>query len=254
MKYSKLVFTAFILVFVSTFAFAGGHSKKSVLIVVTNHSELGNTGERTGYFLAEVAHPWHVFKEAGYSVEFASPKGGFAPMDPKSFDLDDPINKKLWHDLKVVENLVHTQALPSIDLSKYSAIFFAGGHGTMWDFPDDESVIAAVRNFVESDRPVGAVCHGPAALVNVTLSDGTHLLEGRRVNGFTNEEEEAVNLTEEMPFLLETKMREAGGKFTESDLWQPHVAVGGVVVTGQNPASASKAAETIVEMLDGDSE
>ena len=157
--------------------------------------------------------------------------------------------RALWHDLDAVEQLVHTKALSTLDLSGYSAIFFAGGHGTMWDFPTEPSVSDAVRLFFESDRPVGAVCHGPAALVNVTLSDGSHLLKGRKVNGFTNEEEEAVKLTEVMPFLLETRMKEAGGNFTESPLWQPHVVVDGVLVTAQNPASATEAAEAIIQLL-----
>lgn len=228
---------------------ADAHKDKPILIVVTNHGEMGDTGTKTGYFLTEVAHPWHVFKEAGYEVEFASPKGGLAPMDPKSFDLSDPINRKLWEDLEMVQSLVHTKALPSLDLSRYAAIFFAGGHGTMWDFPTDPSVSKAVRVFFESDRPVAAVCHGPAALVNVTLSDGTHLLKGRQVNGFTNEEEEAVELTDVMPFLLETRMKEAGAEFSESPPFEAHVAVDGLLVTGQNPASATRTAEKVVEAI-----
>jgi putative intracellular protease/amidase len=222
----------------------------AVLIVVTNHGELGDTGESTGYFLSEVAHPWHVFTEAGYTVEFASPEGGFAPMDPKSFDLEDETNRTFWHTLDAVQGLVHTRPLDALDLSSYVAIFFAGGHGTVWDFPDSESIQKAIVTFFESGRPVGAVCHGPAALVNVQLSDGTHLLKGRKVNGFTDEEEVKVGLAEVVPFLLETRMREAGGEFVESPPFQAHVAVDGNLVTAQNPASATAAAEAVVDLLD----
>lgn len=234
------------------FSQAFGQGKEPILIVVTNHGELGDTGVPTGYFLAEVAHPWHVFKEAGYEVEFASPEGGFAPMDPKSFDLEDPVNKALWHDLQTVEALVHTKALAGLDLSEYAAIFFAGGHGTMWDFPDSPAVQKAIASFFESDRPVAAVCHGPAALVNVTLSNGKPLLEGRTANGFTDEEEARVNLTEVVPFLLESRMRELGANFTESAPFQSHVAVDGFLITGQNPASATATAEAVVKAIEAD--
>lgn len=224
-------------------------SGKSILIVVTNHGELGETGQPTGYYLSEVAHPWHVFREAGYEVGFASPEGGFAPMDPKSFDLEDPVNRELWHDLEAVQGLVHTKDLGELDLGEYAAVWFAGGHGTMYDFPDSAAVKEAVKSFYTTGRPVGAVCHGPAALVGVELSDGKPLVAGKRVNGFTDEEEAAVELTEAMPFLLESRLRELGGAFTESGNFQQHVAVDGHLVTGQNPASATAAAEALVELL-----
>lgn len=223
--------------------------RETILIVVTNHGELGETGKPTGYYLSEVAHPWHVFREAGYEVEFASPAGGFAPMDPKSFDLEDPVNRKLWHDLEAVQGLVHTKDLEELHLEEYAAIWFAGGHGTMYDFPDSAAVKEAVKSFYTTGRPVGAVCHGPAALVEVELSDGEPLVAGKRVNGFTDEEEAAVELTEAMPFLLETRLRELGGAFTESGNFKKHVAVDGHLVTGQNPASATAAAEALVKLL-----
>lgn len=250
MKFRFFLFTSLLLISCLMVTGADENKTPAILIVVTNHGELGSTGKPTGYFLAEVAHPWHVFKEAGFAVEFASPEGGFAPMDPTSFDLEDPVNKALWRDLDTVQRLVHTQDLGQIDLSTYAAIFFAGGHGTMWDFPADEDVAESVRTFIESDRPVGAVCHGPAALVNVTLSDGKALLKGRSANAFTDEEEDLVELTEVMPFLLETRMREMGAQFTESAPFQKHVAIDGYLVTGQNPASATAAAEAIVRILE----
>lgn len=219
------------------------------LIVVTNHATIAGTGTPTGYYMSEVSHPWHVFTEAGIEVDFASPKGGFAPMDPKSFDLTDKINKQFWHTLTAVESLLNTHSLAEIDPADYEVIFFSGGHGTMWDFPEVESVSSSVRQIYEQGGVVGAVCHGPAALVNVTLEDGTYPVDGKQVASFTNEEEEAVNLTEAMPFLLETKLRERGAEFKHAPAFKQNVAVDGRLVTGQNPASATVSAEAIVKIL-----
>jgi putative intracellular protease/amidase len=220
-----------------------------VLIVVTNHAELGKTGASTGYFLSEVAHPWKVFKEAGFAVDFASPTGGYAPMDPKSFDLEDPINREFWHDLDAVESVVATQSLGNIDPSNYAAIFFAGGHGTMWDFPSSTIVADKITHLYRQGGVVGAVCHGPAAFVDVRM-DGRPLVEGRRIAAFTNAEEDAVQLTEAMPFLLESKLREQGAEFVGAENFSANVVVDGRLVTGQNPASATGAAEAIVRILE----
>lgn len=240
---SKLFFTAVL------FLVAGiASAERSILIVVTNHGEIGDTGTPTGYFLSEVAHPWKVFTDAGYQVDFASPKGGFAPMDPKSFDLEDSVNRAFWHDLEAVQGLVHTQALEQIDPEAYAAIFFAGGHGTMWDFPNAEVVRESIARHYTNGGAIGAVCHGPAALVGVTI-DGKPLVEGKQVAAFTNEEEAAVQLTEAMPFLLESKLRDLGASFVEAANFQPKVAVSGRLVTGQNPASATGAAEALVALL-----
>lgn len=224
------------------------YAAERILIVVTNHAEMGDTGKPTGYFLSEVAHPWHVFTEAGYVVDFASPLGGYAPMDPKSFDLKDPINQKFWHTLAAVEAVVATQDLSQIDPQAYEAIFFAGGHGTMWDFPDSSAVLRQAAAIYEQGGVVGAVCHGPAALVGVEI-DGQPLVQGKRVAAFTNAEEAAVELTDVMPFLLETELKELGAVFVPAANFQTNVAVDGRLVTGQNPASAEKAAEAIVALL-----
>lgn len=238
--------TIFILLF--SFGLSLLTAKESILIVVTNHSQLGTTGKQTGYFLSEVAHPWHVFQEAGFTVEFASPVGGFAPMDPKSFNLEDPINREFWHTLNAVEGVTNTKALEAIDTSDYAALFFAGGHGTMWDFPDSDAVSEKIATHYKNRGVVGAVCHGPAALVNVKVN-GQPLVAGRQVAAFTNEEEEAVQLTEQMPFLLESRLRELGANFVEAPNFQKQIAVDGRLVTGQNPASATATAEAIVELL-----
>lgn len=227
-------------------------AKDTILIVVTNHDEIADTGTPTGYFLSEVAHPWKVFTEAGYEVEFASPKGGFAPMDPKSFDLSDADNQAFWHDLDAVQGLVHTQALGKLDPTTYAAIFFAGGHGTMWDFPKSKSVRRSIAKHYKNGGIIGAVCHGPAALVAVKI-DGKPLVKGKQVTGFTNAEEDAVKLTAVMPFLLENELRKLGAEFTGAGNFQNNVVVDGRLVTGQNPASASDAAKAIVAQLNASS-
>jgi putative intracellular protease/amidase len=223
-------------------------ASERILIVVTNHQDLGDTGNRTGYYLSEVAHPWQVFTDAGYRVEFASPEGGYAPMDPKSFDLEDPINAAFWETLEAVEGVVATQSLAEVDASDYRAIFFAGGHGTMWDFAESDVIARQVSALYGNGGVVGAVCHGPAALIGVEV-DGRALVAGRRVTGFTNEEEAAVQLTETMPFLLETRLRELGADFEPAANFAKNVVVDGRLVTGQNPASATGAAQAIVELL-----
>lgn len=227
----------------------GKDNSGNILIVVTNHSKINETETPTGYFLSEVAHPWKEFTDAGYRVHFASPKGGFAPMDPKSFDLNDPANKKLWHDLNAVQSLVHTKYLGDIITTEYDAIFFAGGHGTMWDFPYSSSVLSSITELYENGGVVAAVCHGPAALVNVKLSNGNYLVDGKKVAAFTNSEEDAVKLTDSMPFLLESKLRERGAIFISAPNFSANVVSDQRLVTGQNPASAKGVALKILELL-----
>jgi putative intracellular protease/amidase len=242
----KIIFACFIVVSASASASA---KDQQILIVVTNHSELGDTGKPTGYFLSEVAHPWHVFIKAGYKVDFASPAGGFAPMDPSSFDLEDSVNRMFWHTLAVVESVTNTLSLDAVDMEDYAAIFLSGGHGTMWDFAQTRIVAEQIARIYQQGGVVGAVCHGPAALLNVELNSGRHLLDGKRVTGFTNDEEAAVKLTEVMPFLLESEMQSKGATFVAAANFQPNVVVDQRLVTGQNPASATAAAEAIVQLL-----
>lgn len=229
--------------------FGMADNEKRIVIVVTNHGELADTGEPTGYYLSEVAHPWHVFTEAGYTVHFASPEGGFAPMDPKSFDLSDPVNKRFWHTLGAVQGVISTRDLAALDPGDYAAVFFAGGHGTMWDLPDSAAVAGTIGTIHERGGVVGAVCHGPAAFVGVEV-DGVPLVQGKRVAAFTNAEESAVELTDEMPFLLQTKLEKLGATFVAAPNFEANVVVDGRLVTGQNPASATGAAEAMVELLE----
>lgn len=216
-------------------------------MVLTSHSELGNTGRETGFYLPEAAHPYAVFTQAGYEVDFMSPQGGQPPMD--GVDLEDPLQKSFVDDPVVTGKLAQTLTPDQIDPSDYAAIFYAGGHGVMWDFPDNDELAQIATTIYERKGVVAAVCHGPAGLVNVTLSDGSYLVAGKTVSTFTNEEEAAVELTDVVPFLLETRLRDRGAEITKAPNFEPHVVVSGRVVTGQNPASATPVAEAVVEVL-----
>ena len=210
--------------------------KKKVLFVVTSHGEKGNTGKPTGYYLGEVSHPWDVLHSAGYEIDFVSPKGGKAPVD--GFNMSDPINKKFW-DNDVYRNKIENTMKPSqVDPADYVAIHYAGGHGTMWDFADNEALAKIAARIYENEGVVSAVCHGPAGLVNIRLSSGKYLVDGKQINAFTNEEEVAVGLENVVPYLLESALIERGARFEKSGLWQKHVTVDQRVVTGQNPQSA----------------
>ena len=223
--------------------------EKPVLMVLTSHAQLGDTGKPTGFFLGEVTHPLEVFEKAGLTVELVSIQGGEPPVD--GLDLDDPVNARYWNDPAFRAKLSATRKLADVDPTDYAGVYFSGGHGTMWDFPDDEAVQKAARELYEAGALVGAVCHGPAALVNVKLSDGSYLVAGKEVSAFTNDEEERVGLTKVVPFLLATKLGERGAKHLAAPEFEKQVVVSGNLVTGQNPASAAGVAEKMVEMLKG---
>ncbi|GHC67508.1 dihydroxyacetone kinase [Roseibacillus persicicus] len=224
-----------------------------ILMVLTNHEELGDTGKKTGFFLSEAAHPYAVFVEAGHEVVLASPKGGVAPVDPKSLKLEDEENKVFWEKFGNADKdspaVSDTVPLEKIEVGEFDGVFFAGGHGTMWDLPDSKQVQNVIRETYESDKPVGAVCHGPAALVNVTLSNGKKLVDGKTVAVFTDAEEEAVGLTEVVPFLLQSTLEEAGAKAKVGENFSENAVRDGLLVTGQNPASAKKTGELFIEAL-----
>lgn len=218
-----------------------------ILFVVTSHNQKGDTGEATGYYLGEVSHPWEVLHEAGYEIDFVSPKGGMAPVD--GFNLDDATNRKFWNDAKYRDKVEHTMKPSEVNPNDYAAIYYAGGHGAMWDFADNTELAKIAVQIYEKNGVVGAVCHGPAGLINIKLSNGKYLVDGKKINTFTNEEEEAVGLTKVVPFLLESKMIERGAKFEKSGLWQKHVVADRRVVTGQNPQSAKGVGEAILKEL-----
>ncbi|WP_028937805.1 type 1 glutamine amidotransferase domain-containing protein [Pseudonocardia spinosispora] len=220
-----------------------------ILIALTSHDRLGDTGRSTGFYVPEAAHPWKVFSEAGYTVDLVSVQGGAPPRD--GLDSADPIQGEFLADPRMSAQLAATPRPADVDPAEYDALFYAGGHGTMWDFPDDKALAALARDIYEAGGAVAAVCHGPAGLVNVTLSDGSYLVDGRTVSAFTDAEEGAVGMTEVVPFLLQSTLQARGATHTGAPNFQPHVVVDDRLVTGQNPASARGVAEAVVAVLAG---
>lgn len=221
------------------------HSK--ILIVLTSHATLGNTGKETGFYLPEVTHPEAVFTRNGLSVNYVSPKGGKAAM--VGVDMTDPVNKAFLDNPEKLAQIENTLAPHQVNPAEYDAIFYAGGHGTMWDFPENTELANIAASIYEKGGIVGAVCHGPAGLVNIKLSNGNYLVAGKKISCFTNEEEASVGLTEVVPFLLEAKLTELGASIEKAANFQLKVSVSERLVTGQNPASASLIGEEIVKLL-----
>jgi putative intracellular protease/amidase len=220
---------------------------KPILCVVTSHPIRGDSGEPTGFAMVELTHPLEVFEAAGIPVEIASIRGGHPPID--FFDLSDPVNDKFWKDKEFRAELAQSKILADLDPSRYSAVFFAGGHGTMWDFADNAAVQKVIREIWEAGGIVSAVCHGPAALVNATLSDGSYLVAGKKLAAFTDEEEAEVKYTKVVPYLLATTLKERGALHQPAPNWSENVVVDGRLVTGQNPASAHGVGKAILDQL-----
>ena len=220
---------------------------KKILFAVTSNGKKGDTGESTGYYLSEVAHPWNVLHRAGYDIDFISPKGGKPPVE--AVDLDDPLNAAFWNDEAGRGRVERSRRPDEIDSDDYAALFFAGGHGTMWDFPCNPELAKLILAFHGEDKVIAAVCHGPSALADVKLENGRYLVEGKRINAFTDDEERAVGMDKIVPFLLESRLIERGARFEKSGLWQPHVAVDGRLITGQNPQSATGVGEAMLRLL-----
>ena len=222
-----------------------------ILLVLTSHDRLGDTGEKTGFWLEEFAAPYYVLKDAGAEIVLASPKGGMPPLDPKS-DLPESQTehtRRFHGDAAARKELAATRLLADLSAAGFDGVFYPGGHGTMWDLPDNRESIALIEAIVNADKPVCAVCHAPAALVNVRGKDGDFLVKGRRVTGFSNAEEEAVALTGVVPFLLEDRLKERGGLYRQGADWAPHVEVDGLLITGQNPASSELAAKEMLKLF-----
>lgn len=219
---------------------------KKALLVLTSHDDLGGV-RKTGYYINEAAHPWKVFADAGLTVDFASIAGGTPPQDGRQEG--DPEQETFFADARVSEQLTNTPALRDVDSAEYDAVLYVGGHGTMWDFPRDPDVSRVGREVYEHGGVVAAVCHGPAALVGVTLSDGSHLVDGKKLTSFTNAEEEAAGLTEVVPFLLADELSARGASHMPADDFTENVVVDGRLVTGQNPQSATEVARQVVSVL-----
>lgn len=215
-----------------------------ILMVVTNHSELPN-GHKTGLWLEEYAVPYNEFVAAGFDVVTASPRGGAAPIDPRSFE-EDKANTTY---AAALEQTKHTTRLVDIDPEPFDALFFPGGHGPMFDLAVDSRVKELLRHFAQRSKVYAAVCHGPAALVGATTSDGKSLISGKRLTAFTNSEEREVQLDKVVPFLLEDKLREEGAQFEDSANWTDHVVSDGLLITGQNPQSSASTAQAVIARL-----
>ncbi len=222
-------------------------TRKPVLFVLTSYSDVEHN--ISGYYFSELSHPLHVLEQAGIPTELASIQGGLPPV--YGLDLDDDVVARYWNDDSFQQRLSHTKKLSDTNSDDYSAVLFVGGHGTMWDFPDCPDVQRLIRELYETDRPVAAVCHGPAALVNATLSDGRYLVEGKKVAAFTDAEERAVKLADVVPFLLETTLKSRGAHHQAVAEWQPLTLVDGNLITGQNPQSATGVGEALRDKLNG---
>ena len=222
-----------------------------ILIVLTSHDQLGDTGKKTGFWLEEFVAPYYVLKDAGAAITLASPKGGRPPLDPKS-DLPEnqtELTKRFRIDTAAQAELAHTKKLADVSADDFDAVFYPGGHGPMWDMANNATSIALIEAFVKADKPGGAVCHAPSALINVRGKNGDYLIKSRHVTGFSDTEEEAVGLTAVVPFLLEDRLKERGGVYSKGANWAPYVQVDEKLVTGQNPSSSGPAAEELLKLL-----
>jgi putative intracellular protease/amidase len=222
----------------------------SIVMVLTSHDRLGNTGHKTGFWLEEFAAPYFVFRDAGVQVTLASPAGGQPPIDPKS---DLPENQtdamaRFKRDAVAQQVLAQTVKLADVKAEDYDSIFYVGGHGPLWDLVDNPVSIALIESFYNSGKPVAAVCHSPAVFHKVTYK-GAPLVKGKRVTGFTNGEEEAVQLTHVVPFLVEDELKRVGGLYEKAADWQSFVVVDGRLLTGQNPASSTSAAQALLKLV-----
>lgn len=245
MKSIKWALVSLALVFASVIA----NAAPRVLIVVTSHDQLGSTGEKTGLWLSEMTHPYHELTQAGIEVDLASIQGGAAPIDPRSLGGDDPVNNSFMADPATRRLLDNTLRLSDVDPSSYEGVLFAGGHGSMWDFPESKAVDAVGSAIYENGGYVAAVCHGPAALLNIHGSSGELLIKGKRVAGFSNAEEEAAGLTEVMPYLLQDELIAGGAVYSEGEMFTSHVVTDGRLMTGQNPQSAAHLGKALAQAL-----
>ncbi len=222
-----------------------------ILMVLTSHDKLGNTGNKTGFWLEEFAAPYFIFKDAGATLTLASPLGGQPPLDPKS---DDPsaqtsATERFKEDAEAQAALASTVKLTSVDAGKFDAVFYPGGHGPLWDLAEDTASIKLIETMLSTGKPVVAVCHAPAVLRHPKGANGKSVVDGKAVTGFTNTEEQAVGLTDVVPFLVEDMLRQNGGTYSKLEDWQPYVVTDGLLITGQNPASSDPAAKALLKLL-----
>lgn len=222
-----------------------------ILMVLTSHDQLGNTGRKTGFWLEELAAPYYAFKDAGAEVVLASPKGGQPPLDPKSNepDFQTELTRRFEADAAAKAQLAATVRLDSVSQADFDTVFYPGGHGPLWDLAEDKHSIALIESFVAAGKPVALVCHAPGVLRHVVTPDGKPLVQGKTVTGFTNTEEAAVGLTNVVPFLVEDELKAKGGIFSKGDDWASYVVEDGLLITGQNPASSAAGAAALLKRL-----
>jgi putative intracellular protease/amidase len=224
---------------------------KNILFVLTSNDSLGNTGHKTGFWIEEFAAPFYILTDAGHNVTLASPKGGHPPIDPSSAsdDAATPATHRFDTDNATQEKLANTHKLDTINQDDFDAVFYPGGHGVLWDLVEDKTSIKLIESFYNHNKPVAFVCHAPAVLKNVKNSNNEPLVKGKKVTGFTNEEEAAVQLTDIVPFLLEDMLKGHGSHYSKIGDWQPYAVEDGLLITGQNPASSEKVAELLNQKL-----
>jgi putative intracellular protease/amidase len=228
------------------------HKKMKILMVLTSHSELGNTGKKTGFWVEEFAAPYYVFVDAGATVTIASPLGGQPPVDPASeaAEAQTDATKRFYKDFEAIDKVAYSIKLSEIKEADYDGVFYPGGHGPLWDLTNDADSIKLIEDFWKNKKPVAAVCHAPSVLLNVQEANGDAFVKDKGVTGFTNSEEEAVQLTDVVPFLLEDELIKKGGLYSKKEDWKSYVVKDGMLITGQNPASSEEAAKEMVKVLD----
>ena len=222
-----------------------------ILMILTSHDQLGETEHKTGFWLEEFASPYYVFKDANADITLASPEGGQPPLDPKSDEADFQTDgtRRFKEDTDAQAALANTVRLADISPENFDAVFYPGGHGPLWDLAEDRSSIALIESMHASGKPVAAVCHAPAVLKHAKNSDGSPLVKGKSVTGFSNSEEDAIQLTKIVPFLVEDELKARGGNYSKADDWHPYAITDGNLITGQNPASSELAARAVLEMI-----
>ncbi|MDP1315941.1 type 1 glutamine amidotransferase domain-containing protein [Acinetobacter lwoffii] len=222
-----------------------------ILMVLTSHDQLGDTGKKTGFWLEELAAPYYIFVDAGAEVVLASPAGGQPPLDPKSNEPDaqTETTKRFEADEVAMQALANTHKLSEVLNQDFDAVFYPGGHGPLWDLAKDQNSISLIEQTLQADKPVALVCHAPGVLRDVKDAEGHSIVEGKTVTGFSNTEEDGVGLTDVVPFLVEDMLKEKGGKYSKTEDWQVYVQQDGLLITGQNPASSAATAEALLKLL-----
>ena len=224
----------------------------NVLVVLTSHDQLGDTGKKTGFWVEEFAAPYYKIKDAGYTMTIATPKGGAAPIDPSSEapDAQTAATERYYQDEDAQKRIANTEKLSAQKAENFDAVFYPGGHGPLWDLTNDADSQRLILEFYNSGKPVAAVCHAPGVFKNVQFENGNSFVKGKNVTGFANTEEAAVQLTEVVPFLVEDELKKLGGNYTKTDDWGVHIVEDGLLITGQNPASSDGVAEKLISLLE----